>query len=185
MHYLYVIKNKISGTPYFGITSNPKQRWYTHTHCARNTSLKSPIYDAMRSYGIDNFGMTILEQSEDAQYIAQREIELIACSEKSYNLHSGGHIGFDVRTKGKEATDSWIAKMKIARAGRRPALGMKHSEENKKIFSECGKARWDKYGRYPEKVLEYGFTEAKRKFGISKTHYYRLRKAARSNESCE
>lgn len=181
MKYLYQLKNKISGSVYFGITNNPKQRWHTHKNCAKNTDRKSPIYDAIRSYGIDNFEMEILESSEDAQYIANREIELIA-STKNYNLHSGGHIGFDVRTKGREATEQWIAKMKIKRAGRTPALGMRHSEKTKKLCGEYAKLRWDMCGRYPEEILNFGFVEANKKYGISKTHYYRLRKAALANE---
>lgn len=177
MQYLYKITNKISGTVYFGITNNMRQRWYVHKHCYRS-GYKTPLYDAMRSYGIDNFLIEVIEEAEDKEYIANREIEMIANTPKTYNLHRGGHIGFDIRTKGESEAAEWIAKLTKARQGKKPALGMKHSEENKKLFGEYGKLRWDIYGRYPKEVLDYGFAEANKKFGISKTHYYRLRKAA-------
>jgi hypothetical protein len=72
--------------------------------------------------------------------------------------------------------------LKEKRKGRKPALGMKHTEDNKKKFGEFGKMRWDIYGRYPDDVINYSFNEAKEKYGISKTHYYRLRKLGGSNE---
>jgi len=53
---------------------------------------------------------------------------------------------------------------------------MKHTEENKKFFGECGRLRWDKYGRYPAEVTAMSFKEANEKYGISKTHYYRMRR---------
>lgn len=176
MYFLYQIKNIISNSVYYGITNNLKQRWYGHKSACRR-GIKTPLYDAMRRYGIDVFEMKVLESSEDSAYIADREIELIA-NTKNYNLHRGGHIGFDVRTKGPEAVIEWTNKMKVKRAGRKPALGMKHTKETKLLCASYGKLRWDIYGRYPKEVLEYSFADANRKFGISKTHYYRLRKAA-------
>jgi hypothetical protein len=67
-----------------------------------------------------------------------------------------------------------------ARQGRTPALGMKHSDENKRYFSECSKRREPKY---PKQVTEIPFKEASEKYGISKTHYYRLLKRAGLNET--
>ena len=99
---------------------------------------------------------------------------------KIYNIAVGGQTGFSMLLKTQAEQLAWKSNLSIARAGRKPALGMKHTDENKEVFSTCGRARWDLYGRYPSEVLNYGFAEANRKFGISKTHYYRLRKA--SNE---
>ena len=59
---------------------------------------------------------------------------------------------------------------------------MKHTEENKKKFGEFGKLRWDKYGRYPDTVVNLSFIEANKQHGISKTHYYRLRKLANTSD---
>jgi group I intron endonuclease len=173
--YLYVIKNKVSGSEYCGITKSIKARWASHKWAAKNNK-KTALYDAIRKYGIDFFELAILEYSEDTNYICSREIDLIASGKYKYNLHKGGHIGFDVRTKGPKETAEWKTKLSKARQGRKPALGMKHTEDTKKLCGVYGKLRWDKYGRYPKEVLDYGFTEANKRFGISKTHYYRLRK---------
>lgn len=174
--YLYEIVNKISGTKYYGITVNPKQRWYSHKQMRH----KTPLYSAMRSYGLDNFELNILAEGPE-EHIAQMEIDLIKSDPDCYNLHLGGSIGFDVRFKGEQAVQEWKAKLSLARAGRKPALGMKHSKEVKKLCAEYSKLRWDKEGRYPDDVLEYSFIDAKEKYGISKTHYYRLKRQRASD----
>ncbi len=106
----------------------------------------------------------LLAEEQTIRYIKAAKI-------KTYNIKNGGSKVFGIRNK-----DSWKLKLKEKRVGRKPALGMKHTEANKKRFGEFGKQRWDKYGQYPSEVLEYSFLEANKKFGISKTHYYRLRK---------
>jgi hypothetical protein len=100
-----------------------------------------------------------------------------------YNLHPGGLGGFSILTKSEVEIEEWREKQRIARKGKTPALGMKHSDENKILFGEFGKKRWDIYGRYPaEEVVNMSFKEANKKFGISKTHYYRLRKQFKIGE---
>ena len=170
--FLYQFKNKTSGRCYYGIAKNPKQRNASHRHAAKFS--KTPFYDAVGKYGWEGFEFTILDEGPDDQ-IAQKEIELIANDPNCYNLHEGGHIGYDVSQSSK--AEEWKKKLCKAREGRQPALGMQHSEETKALCGLHGKARWDKYGRYPNEVLDYGFAESNRKFGISKTHYYRLRNA--------
>lgn len=175
MRYVYCITNTISGTKYYGITSDVKRRWAVHKYCHKRTKYKTPLYDAMRSYGFDVFVVEVIDQGND-EYVCRREVELIASDPMCYNLHSGGRLGFDVRTKDSAAVASWVEKLSRARKGRKPALGMKHTDETKRICGEYSRQRWDKHGRYPKEVMNYGFTEANKKFGISKTHYYRLKK---------
>lgn len=177
--YLYQIVNKDSGRKYYGITVNTKNRWSSHKYAAKYTRSKTPLYDAMRSYGFDRFILEVLEEGPD-ELIAQREINLIASDPTCYNLHQGGHIGFDVTTKEPDAVDEWKAKLRVKRKGKTPALGMKHTDETKKLCGEYGKLRWDIHGRYPDDVTSLSFKAAKEKYGISKTHYYRLRRT--SNE---
>lgn len=169
---LYQYQNKVSGRKYYGISTNPKQRQASHRYYA--VRLKTPFYDAVKKYGWEGFEYTVLAEDSEEK-IALMEIEAIANDPNCYNLHKGGHIGYDVSKSSK--AKEWKRKLKAVRVGKKPALGMKHSEETKKLCGLYGKARWDKYGRYPNEVLDYGFTEANKKFGISKTHYYRLRKA--------
>lgn len=174
---LYQIRNTISGKLYYGISKNYKNRWYSHKHCYKKGT-KTKLYDAMRSYGIAAFVLELLEEGEDS-YIAAREVALIASDPDCYNLHQGGHIGFNVNLKSAEEVEQWKGKLREARAGRTPALGMKHSEETKKLCGEYGKLRWDIHGRYPvEEILSLRCVHAMRKYGISKTHYYRLKRAA-------
>lgn len=172
--YLYQAENVVSGNRYYGITNNYKRRLWSHKTAAKRGD-KSKFYDAMRSYGIESFNWSVLEEG-DAEYIMQREIELIANDPNCYNLHPGGGQGFSMLTKSDAEVEEWRQKLRDARVGRKPALGMHHTDETKKLCGEYGKARWDKYGRYPLEVLDYGFAEANRKFGISKTHYYRMRR---------
>ena len=171
--FLYVFQNKVSGRKYYGITSNIKRRMASHKHASKTK--KTPFYDAVRKYGWEGFEFTIMEEGTK-ESIAQKEIDLIANDPDCYNLHLGGHTGFDVRQSPK--LEEWKQKLRTARIGRTPTLGMQHTTETKELCGLHGKARWDKYGRYPSEVLDYGFAESNRKFGISRTHYYRLRKAA-------
>jgi group I intron endonuclease len=177
---LYRITNLVSGTVYYGISNNPQQRWRSHCHFAKN-GRKTPLYDAMRSYGKDSFEMTVLCYSSEA-FIRAMEVNLIANGEKKYNLHSGGMGGFCVP---QESIGEWKVKLSASRQGRQPALGMSHSDQTKEVCRVSGLARWD--GKRAsdrwnlDEVLSLGFAEANRRYGIPKTTYYRaLRKAALS-----
>lgn len=180
---LYKIVNLVSSGVYIGITKGDlKSRFRMHKFQARN-GRKTPLYDAMRKYGEENFSIEILKEFEDFKELCDAEIEEIKSARASevtcYNLCDGGVQNFDYVRRDRE---KWIANLKTKRVGRKPALGMKHTEDNKKLFSEFGKQRWDKYGRYPEEVIHLPPKEAREKFGISKTHYYRLRQLAKSND---
>jgi group I intron endonuclease len=174
MYFLYCIKNLINSAIYVGMTKNMSRRWNLHKHASKK-GLKSSLYAAINKYGIENFVMEKVNVFFDKQDCCDAEISAIKFLKengiKNYNQHPGGSGGFIIRADKKE---EWICKLKIKRIGRKPALGMQHTEENKKLFSGCGKKRWELYGTYPKEVIEYPFKIAKEKFGISKTHYYRL-----------
>jgi len=181
-----VINNKTSRM-YFGITCD----MYNRKHCHKNMSKKqnrnkpggkTPFYDAIRKYGWDNFTWEILSECSKEE-ACEMEITLIETNkEECYNLHKGGEIGFSMRDKSPEDYKSWKNKLKKKRVGRKPALGMKHTDENKKLFKDVSRKYWDSQETYSEDVLDYSFKEANIKFGISKTHYYRLRKRALTND---
>ena len=167
---------------YIGITNNLSRRFACHKSSAR-AGKKTPLYDCMRKYGIDSFLICLVKEFETLSEVQQAEIEAIAYARannwKILNLADGGECGYVVP---EERKAEWKANLSKARQGRKPALGMKHTDETKKLCGEYGKLRWDMYGRYPEEVIQYSFKEAKDKFGISKTHYYRLLKRAKSND---
>ena len=180
---LYEIRNDINNKVYVGITrrNTLKARWACHKHSAKSNT-DTPLYRAMRKYGIDQFYIKEIKRLATEQELLLAEKDLIAFYRQQsncYNILDGGESYFPITDK-----EAWKNKLKEKRKGKKPALGMKHTEENKKLFSLCGKARWDKYGRYPDNVTDLGFTKANKKYGISKTHYYRLKKLARSSDSC-
>lgn len=187
MYYLYRLTNTVSGTVYYGISKDPKQRFARHKHVALKRKLKSKLASAMLSYGVDKFALDIVEEFTSRQDAYDAEVNIIAYNKangvKSYNLHPGGSGGFSIYEKSEEEIEQWRAKKRKARQGQTPALGMKHTEETKKLCGKYGKLRWDIYGRYDvNSVLSLRCVDAMRKYGISKTHYYRLKK---QHASCD
>ena len=178
MYYLYYITSTETDTYYIGITKNPASRWRSHKYNAKKGT-KTPLYDAMRSYGIETFSMSVIKEFEYVNDCCLAEVQEIKSAKeqnkKIYNLALGGFSGNVITDPVQK--ERWKAKLKEKRVGRKPALGMKHSEENKKLFGDFGRLRWDIHGRYPEEVINYSFKEASTRFGISKTHYYRLKKS--------
>ena len=177
---LYEIKNSIDDKVYVGITRNTLvARYRSHKHSAK--SVKTPLYCAMRKHGFDKFRIELVEEFESIKEMEDAEFNRIAKHRLDgvylYNVLDGGASYFPIKD-----WEAHKAKLREKRKGRKPALGMKHSDENKKLFSMHGKARWDKYGRYPDDVLNYPFKDSNLRFGISKTHYYRLKKLAGNNE---
>lgn len=182
MHFIYCIVNNISGSMYIGQTSSSiSRRFYEHKYNAFSINKKSKLYDAMRKYGEDAFYIIELEYVEDKQQANLSEISHISESKKLnielYNMTDGGEGGFVVST---DKIESWKAKLSTARKGRTPALGMKHSEENKKLFSKVSNEYWEQHRVYNlDQIISCGsFKKANELYGISKTHYYRLIKRA-------
>lgn len=179
MYYVYIIESDLTQKFYIGYTNNYKLRWNSHKNSC-NRGVKTKLYDCMRKYGFDNFEMVLVESFLSKDQAIRFEKKLISQYQtNSLNIALGGEGGFVVPEEKKLL---WQKKLSKARQGRKPALGMKHTDENKKIFSESGKKRWDMYGRYPKEVISYSFKDANKLYGISKTHYYRLLKQAKSND---
>jgi len=213
MYYAYIIENIINHTYYVGITSNPKDRWQRHQSNARSSSkdvhYQSYLYSAMRKYGIDNFTFEVIKTFTARDECEQFEIDTIQWFEDMYlniyNIHRGGTLGFNMQehknywewkqklsdnsignAKGTPEHDAWKTKLREARAGRQPALGMKHIDENKQLFSGVSNQYWSTQYTYDEdidEILKLSHKEAKTKFGISTTHYYRLKKRFAINDS--
>ena len=179
---LYEVRNTINDFIYVGITKGKLQnRWRAHKCCVGK--LNYPMYNAMNKYGFDKFTISIVNVFPTYEELLNAEKALVQHYKDlgtSYNIVPGGIATFPIVN-----VEEWKAKLSKSRKGRTPALGMKHTEENKQLFSKCGKLRWDIYGRYPqEEVLKLSCIEAIKKFGISRTHYYRLKKLAGNNETC-
>lgn len=177
---LYYIVSALTNSYYIGITGKtPKLRWNEHKSSCRR-GVKNKLYDCMRKYGIENFMMVIVDRFSSRKECCEAEINTIKLAiEKGHsilNLAKGGEGGFVIQN-----IKSWRQKLSDARKGRKPALGIKHSDESKRKMSEASKKRWDMYGRYPDQILDMSFKEANRMCGISKTHFYRMKKRALNN----
>lgn len=176
MYKIYLIRNKVNGNLYVGQTKNTlKTRYAGHKHEAKKGNM-SPLYCAMRKYGLENFDIVEIGHTDNRKDCDQMERDTIkrAALEgiKTYNILLGGEGGNIAKPENRA---DWVRKLKSARQGRKPALGMKHTDENKKFFREVSREYWDNQETYtPKDVLKHRFCDANRIFGISKTHYYRL-----------
>lgn len=174
--YLYWITFKDTDKFYIGITNNVKRRITSHTYASK--SKKSPLYDCMRKYS--EWTLTVMETYNTREEANEAERYWISYGRENYwqllNLADGGEGGFVITN-----VQDWKDKLKLARKGRTPFAGCKHSDQTKEL---CRQAALKKEKLYnPEDVVKLSFTEATTKYGISKTHYYRLKRAL-SNEQC-
>jgi group I intron endonuclease len=174
MFVVYKVRCEGSEKYYIGYASNLNKRIATHRYFCNN-GRKTKFYDFARKHGFDNLIFEILKTFSSREEAMSFEKETIDLNDtNSLNLAEGGEGGFFVP---EDKVEGWKEKLKEARAGRKPALGMKHTEETKKLAGEYGRLRWDLYGRYPEDVTSISYKLAKEKYGVSKTHYYRLKRA--------
>lgn len=174
---LYMFSHPDSERYYLGITKNFKQRLSAHKHHSK-VATHTPLYAWVGKYGWDNVCKEVLYIYEEKDLCGLAEQVCISCltalGEPLLNLHEGGYTGYIVDP---EKHPMWIPRLREARKGNKPALGMMHTEENKKLFREVSNAYWATQDTYdPVEVTSYSFKDASRIFGISKTHYYRLKK---------
>ena len=169
---VYKISNKTNNKFYIGISNNVQLRWNSHKHFSTKGT-NHPFYNALRKHGFEAFTVETLYTFKSRQEACEKEKELILQLSPDYNIAKGGEGGFVVTH-----IENWKEKLRVARAGRKPALGMKHTEETKRKCSEASKSR---KSIYPTINTELSFKEAKEKYGISKTHFYRLKRSKSSD----
>lgn len=179
---LYKITNIVTNGVYIGITKRPLLiRFNQHIKASERSNSFNKFYNAIKKYGKDNFKIELLNTYNTYEELLEAEIKTILEYKENNKLLYNTIVGNRPLPKITNK-EEWKSKLKEKRKNRKPALNMKHTEENKKLFSACGKYRWDIYGRYPEEVVNFSFKEAKAKYNISKTHYYRLLKQSKNNE---
>lgn len=127
-HYFYKITNLINGKFYFGIRTTSLCPENDFTYMGSGKLIKA----AIEKYGKENFTKEIIANYPTRQLVCEHErsvvtIELID-DPMCYNLRTGGEGG-----QGWHHTDD--AKERI-RNGR---LGLKHTEESKRLMSENSK----------------------------------------------
>lgn len=179
MYYAYIITNTINNNLYVGITKNIDNRWRAHKSRARRISSNSYLYNAMKKYGIENFTIEevgLFGNLKDCQDFETSTISFFRDTEiPNYNMHNGGTAGYSM--KDDDRYEEWKINLSLGRQGRTPALGMKHTKENKELFSKVSDAYWATQEVYDiDRVSKLSFKEANALYGISKTHYYRLKR---------
>lgn len=137
---------------YIGITSrNPIKRW----SAGNGYKTQLYFYRAIKKYGWKNFKHEILFTGLSKEEACKKEIELIALYKSNnpmygYNNSTGGesaragvHVSDEYKkklseaNKGKHHSSETIMKLKKSRQGRKPMLGLKHSDETKQKMSIC------------------------------------------------
>lgn len=180
---MYLYRIDVLGTDqfYIGITRNPEKRKRDHIQRA-GWGYKTRLYDVLRKY--PSFELTVLAEFGTREEACAAEVAMI----KSYreanapimNHADGGDGGFVVQD-----TKEWREKLSAARKGRTPAKGMKHTQENKDMFKAVSLEYWSTqvtYEKDADAILALSHKEAKKQFGISTTHYYRLKKRFKGSD---
>lgn len=95
---VYKITNKLNNKSYIGQSNNIKRRWSDHISSALKEYAReydSPLHKAMRTDGIENFEMTILEECnpEDLYSKEQYWIKYYDTFVNGYNQNKGGKNG--------------------------------------------------------------------------------------------
>ena len=92
---IYIIKNQINDKVYIGQTiQTPIRRWQAHLSDSKDKN--THLYRAMRSYGVENFYMEILEDGIPTSQLSDREIYYINKYNsyyEGYNSTLGGETG--------------------------------------------------------------------------------------------
>ena len=93
--WVYKITNLVNEKCYIGITTNLEYRWHCHRNAPNYPYLKNPLYSAMRKYGIENFKIEIVEETDSLEKLAKLEdyyINLYKSRDPNigYNLSAGG-----------------------------------------------------------------------------------------------
>lgn len=186
---VYKISNNINTKLYFGISSNPKHRWYTHKRRAVK-NYKSAIYNAMCKYGVEAFKFDILywcDSREEANEMEEFLISEYQTNVNGYNLQSGGGSfthSLETRKKisaiqkGRVATAETRANMSAAQKGIKKSFRTQEHKDklsaagmdNKRTAESVEKTRQGNLGKkYPNRPPQSAETRAKRALAISET----------------
>ena len=181
---IYLLRNNVNGKVYVGQSVDICKRWYFHRLSA-NRGDKSPLYSAMRKYGINEFSVQVLEECEVTK-LDEREaywMDFYEARERGYNLMPAGQNGrvMDdaMRKWFSENSKKWKPTEEIIEKIRASSTGRKHSDETKKKIGESSRLRWKL--KFRPMVQIDAFARMKPK---SKETRFKM-SAARRNESDE
>ena len=97
---IYKITNLINNKIYIGQSINIQQRWMAHRHRPFNinsSQYDTPLYRAIRKYGLQNFSFEILEECLEKELDSKEQYYIEKYNtinpDKGYNLTKGGQSG--------------------------------------------------------------------------------------------
>lgn len=102
MAYIYKITNNINGKIYIGKTEfSVEERFKQHCYDSkRKRDEKRPLYDAMNKYGIENFSIETIEETDEPEEREAYWIEYFGSFKNGYNATLGGdgrrYIDYDL-----------------------------------------------------------------------------------------
>jgi len=127
---VYLIRNKLSGKCYVGVSVNIHSRWRQHKYWAKNKEVVSKITNSIKKHGVENFEFSVIELCEK-DFFDEKErywISKYNSVENGYNLTYGGSVRKIVSEETKE-------KMSKSR------LGVPKSESHKNKIAEVNGSR--------------------------------------------
>ena len=87
MQGIYLIENLINGDYYIGQSKDIKHRYKQHiSHINHKTMTNYHFYRALKKYGVDNFGLHIVELVDDESNLTERETYWYHVLNPKYNM---------------------------------------------------------------------------------------------------
>lgn len=169
--FIYRITNTINSKFYIGKTTKTiEERFRRHYYSHRNQN--TYLYKAMRKYGIDNFKIDIIEETE---FPNEREMYWIDLLDPHYNMTRGGDGGDTSRSPNYK--DGMMKRV----PHRKPSYGMlgkKHPMKGKVLLKNCCPIMCEgvEYPSIRDAELAYPGTNVRRKLDNPKyPDFYRLK----------
>lgn len=149
MYSVYMITNKINGKRYVGVSIDPYRRF--KEHCRYAGVRKSPMYDDMDLYGMDNFLFEVLEHGvSEAEHLDKERYYIqkynTYSSELGYNRNKGGssvvHHTEETKRKISQSLKGHVFPQSRNEKIRKAMLGREYKEEWKKNLSKSRVGRF-------------------------------------------
>lgn len=119
--YIYIIINKINNKFYIGkTTTSINRRFKRHINDALTGRLHTPLANAIRKYGADNFQVEELDTATTQEDLNQKEIywiETLKAVQHGYNAALGGEGGNTYSLKTKEEMEVIKTKIRETKLG--------------------------------------------------------------------